>query len=49
MCTDYRKEFLMNEKYKQKIAGLMTEISSLKKENDNLRKENVTKLKALFD
>ena len=49
LCADYRKEFLMNEKYKQKITGLMTEISSLKKENDNLRKENVTKLKALFD
>ena len=38
----------MNEKYKQKISKLIKEIEGIKKENDNLRKDNLVKLKELF-
>ena len=48
LCDSYRNEYHMNEKYKEKIHKLMEEIKTLKQENDNMRKDDVEKIKELF-
>lgn len=49
LCDNYRDEYYMNEKYFDKIHKLMKEINTLKQENEKLRKDDVEKIKKLFD
>tara|TARA_B110000285_G_C14999999_1_gene550931 strand:+ start:43 stop:828 length:786 start_codon:yes stop_codon:yes gene_type:complete len=49
LCDNYTDEYYMNDKYVDKIHKLMKEINTLKQENTQIRKDDVEKIKVLFD
>lgn len=49
LCEHYSNEYFMNGEYQEKVSELKKEIKTLKQENENIRKDNVEKLKGLFN